>query len=216
MQKKKGISLIVLVITIIVMIILAASVVITLSNTGIIDKANTAVNLTSEKQVQDLASLIWAEAYLDETRTDTIENVVKDKLEDQGVTEDKWDIQVSDEGVTVTLKNTTDGTEEGKLSGEWVFNEQVSIPEDIDIVNTQSINFNSNGSSFTSMSFTEAPTYNVPFYYFNYDDTQVGFGPGGIELAIDEAYRTVDFGSAPQEVSQEFYDWFTANATKVS
>ena len=42
MKKKMGISLIVLVITIIVMIILAASVMITISNTGIIDKASTA------------------------------------------------------------------------------------------------------------------------------------------------------------------------------
>ena len=46
---KKGISLIVLVITIIVMIILAAVVVISLSNTGIIDRADQAVKLTNEK-----------------------------------------------------------------------------------------------------------------------------------------------------------------------
>ena len=58
---KKGISLIVLVITIIVMIILAASVVITLSNTGVINRASEAVNLTNEAAVQDLAALIWAE-----------------------------------------------------------------------------------------------------------------------------------------------------------
>ena len=55
---KKGISLIVLVITIIVMIIIAASVVITLTNTGITNKANEAVDLTNEKQVQNLAALI--------------------------------------------------------------------------------------------------------------------------------------------------------------
>ncbi|MBR6640679.1 MAG: hypothetical protein IKL08_00585 [Clostridia bacterium] len=42
MRMKKGISLIVLVITIIIMVILAANVVITLSKTGIIDDANTA------------------------------------------------------------------------------------------------------------------------------------------------------------------------------
>ena len=29
----------------------------------------------------------------------------------------------------------------------------------------------------------------------------------------DEAYRTVDFGTEPQEVSAEFYAWFTENAT---
>ena len=104
---KKGISLIVLVITIIVMIILAAAVVIAMNNNGIIDRAGQAVQLTDEKQVQDLAALAWAEAYLDETRTDTIEKVVKDTLADQGVTDDKWNIQVSDTGVVVTAKNNT-------------------------------------------------------------------------------------------------------------
>ena len=106
---KKGISLIVLVITIIVMIILAASVVISLNNTGIINKASEAVDLTDEKQVQDLAALIWAEAYLDETRIASMEEVVKDALVEQGVTEDKWNINVTETGVTVTNKNKAIG-----------------------------------------------------------------------------------------------------------
>ena len=53
MQKNKGISLIVLVITIIVMIILAGSIIITLSNSGVINKANEAVDLSNEKQMQE-------------------------------------------------------------------------------------------------------------------------------------------------------------------
>ena len=32
----------------------------------------------------------------------------------------------------------------------------------------------------------------------------------------DEVYRTIDFGTEPQEVSQEFFDWLTANATEVT
>ncbi len=103
---KKGISLIVLVITIIVMIILAASVVISLSDTGIINKANQAVQVTDEKQVQDLASLVWAEAYLDPIKKENIVNVVKQELESQGITEEKWDITVSNTGVSVTIKKT--------------------------------------------------------------------------------------------------------------
>lgn len=31
---------------------------------------------------------------------------------------------------------------------------------------------------------------------------------------IDKAYSTVDFGTTPQTVSEIFYNWFTANATK--
>ncbi len=133
MKNKKGISLIVLVITIIVMIILAAAVVIALNNTGIIEKAGYAVQLTDEKQVQDLASLAWAEAYLDEDRTDTMENVVKAELEKHGVTDTDWNITVTDTGVTVTRKGastatlitfTIDGTscqaEEGMTWVDWV------------------------------------------------------------------------------------------------
>ena len=101
---KKGISLIVLVITIIVMIILAASVIIAMTNNGIIDRASQAVQLTDEKQVQDLAAIAWAEAYLDEDRTDTLEKVVKDALVAQGVTLTEWNIDVSEKGVSVTKK----------------------------------------------------------------------------------------------------------------
>ena len=43
MQKKKAVSLIVLVITIIVMIILATAIILTLNNTGIINKSSEAV-----------------------------------------------------------------------------------------------------------------------------------------------------------------------------
>lgn len=32
----------------------------------------------------------------------------------------------------------------------------------------------------------------------------------------NEAYKTIDFGSSPQEVSQEFYNYLTANATEQS
>ncbi|MBR6614128.1 MAG: leucine-rich repeat protein [Clostridia bacterium] len=59
-NNKKGISLIVLVITIIVMIILAASVVITLSNTGIIGKASEATTMTDLKSLQQEADVVKA------------------------------------------------------------------------------------------------------------------------------------------------------------
>ena len=51
----KGISLIVLVITIIVMIILAGTIILSLSDTGIIDRASEAVENTNLDQVKTLA-----------------------------------------------------------------------------------------------------------------------------------------------------------------
>lgn len=51
-KSKKGISLIVLVITIIFMIILAATIVISLNNANVIDSANKAVKDTNKNSLQ--------------------------------------------------------------------------------------------------------------------------------------------------------------------
>ena len=61
MKKKNAISLIVLVITIIVMAILAATVIITLSNTNIISQANEAVNKTEAQQIEEAKILMQAD-----------------------------------------------------------------------------------------------------------------------------------------------------------
>ncbi len=110
-NNKNGISLIVLVITIIVMIILAASVVITLSNTGIINKANDATYETELKQIQTLASLAWSDAYTAKMTDSTIniEEEVKLALERQGIARDKYIMEVSDTGVVISAY-TKDGT----------------------------------------------------------------------------------------------------------
>ncbi len=115
MQKKQGISLIVLVITIIVMIILAASVVITLSNTGVINRASQAVDLTNEAAVQDLAALTWADAYMDNLRGQSLIDKVTEELEEQGVTADNWTITVTDTGVVVK-KNKGNESEKEEYS----------------------------------------------------------------------------------------------------
>ena len=101
---KKGISLIVLVITIIVMIILAASVVVTLSNTGIIDRATQATQLTNKAQVQDLATLVWMDAYMENKRDSELERVVLENLTNQGVSATDWEIVVTNSGITVNEK----------------------------------------------------------------------------------------------------------------
>ena len=108
MKKKQGISLIVLVITIIVMIILAASVVITLSNTGIINKANDAVDKTNIKEVEQLATLTWAEEFMSGKRGDSLKTAVLEKLKDYA---DDYNIEVTDKGIAVTDKN--DNTQTG-------------------------------------------------------------------------------------------------------
>ena len=131
-NNKKGISLIVLVITIIVMIILAASVVITLSNTGVINRANEAVDLTNEAAVQDMAALIWADAYMDNKRGTDLVNEVTTKLGEHGVTADKWNITVTDTGVTVTNKNSSSGTGLGSLITAANYGDKVDYSVTVD------------------------------------------------------------------------------------
>ena len=63
-EKKNAISLIVLVITIIVLSILAATVIITLSNTNIISEANNAVQKTEAQQIEEAKILMQADGML--------------------------------------------------------------------------------------------------------------------------------------------------------
>ena len=103
MKRNKGISLIVLVITIIVMIILAGAIILSLNNAGIIGKANQAVEKTNVNQVQTLAQLKWSEAYLDKNiKTDEEYNeAVKKALQEEGIDTTKYVIVVTATGVEV-------------------------------------------------------------------------------------------------------------------
>ena len=105
MKNKKGISLIVLVITIIVMVVLASAVVVTLTNSGIIDRATDATETSNLKQVEQLANLAWSEAYLDKAKTDAeFEGKVLDTLDKNGVNTDDYIIEADRNGVTVSLR----------------------------------------------------------------------------------------------------------------
>ena len=103
MQKKKAVSLIVLVITIIVMIILAGVIILSLNNSGIIDKAQNAVDKTNLNEVKNLAQLAWAEAYLNTGRTqEELETAVMNALEANKITEEHYKgytIEVTTQGV---------------------------------------------------------------------------------------------------------------------
>ena len=110
-KNKKGISLIVLVITIIVMIILAAAIIISISNSGIVNRANEAVNETNEAQLKQLVTLAWSEAFLKET-TEVKNDAyylkeVANYLKDNGVTDavlQKYEIVATVNGATLTSK----------------------------------------------------------------------------------------------------------------
>ena len=101
-----------------------------------------------------------------------------------------------------TLKTFTRPT----VIGRWVLNDyHDEDSEDIDYqVPTTTVDFTSAGVEFTSISHDGDGIF--------YDDAYVWY-QGSWE---NQAYRTVDFGTEPQEVSSEFYKWLTANATPLN
>ena len=112
MKRNKGISLIVLVITIIVMIILAGAIILSLNNAGIIGKANQAVDASNEAQIKNIVQVYWAEAYASGLRKKTdLETAVYSKI-------DASKLDVSEYGIAVTTKGV-------KVVKGWVQDELV-------------------------------------------------------------------------------------------
>ena len=111
LNNKKGISLIVLVITIIVMIVLAAAIILSLSNSGVIGRANEAKSKTDVANAKQVVAMATAEWQLDEAKIrkeDTSIQSLKDyankKLEDAGfTTSGNGGISLSDSGAVNTI-----------------------------------------------------------------------------------------------------------------
>ena len=100
---KYGVSLIVLIITIIVMIILAGTIILSLDDAGIIKRAQKAVSLTNEKEVQQLATVLWAEAYIKHGADATkIREYILDRLGKNGINIEEYGVIVSTSSVFVS------------------------------------------------------------------------------------------------------------------
>ena len=148
MKRNEGISLIVLVITIIVMIILAGAIILSLNNAGIIGKANEAVNMTNEATVRQMVELKWAEAYLDSNveKTDVgMYNAVMDKLKNELGEQAllPYDIQVTTKGATVEKLPTVDELQE---TYKETFKYYSSLRKAIDDVNAGTIGTNADAT----------------------------------------------------------------------
>ena len=102
---KKGISLIVLVITIIIMIILASAIIISLNDSGVIDNANKAKydTLTAhEKQEVYISESLWVVQKDEKDNTYTLKTFMEEKL-------GKIAESIVDNGdgtLTITMKDT--------------------------------------------------------------------------------------------------------------
>ena len=88
MKEKKGISLIVLIVTIIVMIIIAGAVIISLTETNIIDQAELAVEKHNESELQAAASMAYSNWLLEEKTGKNpghVQNYIRNELIRQNV-----------------------------------------------------------------------------------------------------------------------------------
>lgn len=110
MRKKQGISLIVLVITIVVMTILAATIMISLDDSKIIKKANNAVDQSDEKTIEQLLNVAWSEAYLSGKRTQSeFQIAINEKISENGINASEYYIDVTTRGVDVVSKKNALG-----------------------------------------------------------------------------------------------------------
>ena len=88
------------------MVILAAAIIISLENTGIIGAAENAVCKTNIKQAQNLAVLTWSNIYTkpDEYTMDNIEEKLQEEFEKNGLKYEDYNIEVTKNGINVSSK----------------------------------------------------------------------------------------------------------------
>ena len=110
-MSKKAMSLLVLVITVVIMIIVVSVTMVSLESTGIIDKAEQAVEGINLKNIQQLANMAYANVYFDNltkgirrdlTSEEIRARMIKDGLDEQEL--DLYEIVVKDGDVYVSIK----------------------------------------------------------------------------------------------------------------
>ncbi len=112
-------------------------------------------------------------------------------------------------------------TETYTVSGVYVFNDSVN-DEYIQNEHTEDINYISNNINFDQMYITwmyeeEGTILRISIsYYDNYGDhyDSIYSSVGETIKWLNESYKTIDFGTEEQTVSENFYKWLHANATK--
>lgn len=145
------------------------------------------------------------------------------------------------QGTTVAPNNgTTSGDNTGTtapeddepelyvVSGVWKFNEKLTFPhvtkEEREWGFSEELSFVTNGKTYDRWFCVGAWWYNddLTCFRMEYVASSSHYSDCGYESYDTpakwnaEGYKTVDFGENPQEVSKGFYEWFVANAKKVS
>ena len=92
------------------------------------------------------------------------------------------------------------------VSGVWVFND--ALNEVHEGLNCENLTYTmvDVDISYKGLGFRAADGSMYPL-----DEPDIDFYSGG---SWNDEFQTIDFGTEPQEVSEEFYAWLTANAVK--
>ena len=101
------------------------------------------------------------------------------------------------------------------LMGNWQFNEIVSVGAPEEGFGTQEFKFY---GTFKGVDYASADAYFTASGYMwslTVDGNMDYLYGGGSNYWDNLPNRVVGFGDEPQEVSQAFYEWFTANATTI-
>ncbi|MBR5227356.1 MAG: hypothetical protein IKV94_01805 [Clostridia bacterium] len=135
---KKAISLIVLIITIIVLGILAGTAIITLSDSGIISMAKNVIDEANIKEIQHVATVLYADAYATGARTNAeLKTAVIDGLsKHDNINLNKYAVILDGQGVKIEVKNAENSamTVE-ELKEKYEFEYYATLSGAVDAVN---------------------------------------------------------------------------------
>ena len=99
------------------------------------------------------------------------------------------------------------------LSGAWKLNDSLSLDKEI----SENILFTSCNNEFNAMNIfaVNDSIFTITYTLVHPDEDYAEVNPYASHIGWGyPIYKDIDFGTEPQPVSKEFYDWFTANATK--
>lgn len=111
------------------------------------------------------------------------------------------------------------------ITGKWVLSDPIppEDPNDASFEFNETVNFTSNGASFTSIrswwwtvgTENEMLYDSIKVFYYETQVDEYGWNVYHPKWA-NEAYKTIDFGTTPQIISEYFYNWLITNATHIS
>ncbi len=120
-EKQKGISLIVLVITIIIMIILAGAIILALNNSGIIGRAEEARDKSDTSTLKEAANIAYGEWTLArqlDGETKSADEYIKEKLKNQGFSDEDLQLVYVDDSGQISTATVPEGFTVSDIEGE--------------------------------------------------------------------------------------------------